>query len=286
MEAGCPCCGGPPAIGVLCAACRETVPPCDGLVPGHVSSRASAATAQAWLIDGFGAPHAIGERAVIGRRPEADLVVLNDSVSRDHAELSRGEHGWTVRDLGSRNGTTIDGRRVQARALIVDGARLRVGEVAFAFVGRAIAMPDRGLRSLDTRHAGRGPFRFTLRGGVVDLCLVGGGDDGDDGGGALLYRSSGAAWSEVSLPPLEFQLLRMLCTRALADHGSPSRARGCVPTKQLAKQLPFQSKYANEENVRQVVRRVRTSLGDIGAGGLLEAQPGRGYYLAWPVDAG
>ena len=276
--------------GVLCGACRELVPVCDGLVPGHVSSRLAARDAAAWVIDGFGTPHALSAgRVVIGRRPEADLVVLNASVSRDHAELHRTDAGWQVRDLGSRNGTVLDGRRVQGRATLLDRSQVRFGEVAFLFVGRPVEMPARGAKSVDTHHAGRGPFRFNIRGAAVDLCVVGSeGEDADAAGGALLWRSNGGgtSWSEVSLAPLEFQMMRLLCARAVEDEGSPSKARGCVPTKQLAKKLPFQSRYANEENVRQVVRRIRATLAEIGADGLLEAQPGRGYYLAWPVVTG
>jgi DNA-binding winged helix-turn-helix (wHTH) protein len=48
--------------------------------------------------------------------------------------------------------------------------------------------------------------------------------------------------------------------------------------------LPFQSKYANEENVRQVVRRLRGVLGEIGVDAVLAVAPGRGYYLSCPVS--
>jgi DNA-binding winged helix-turn-helix (wHTH) protein len=57
-----------------------------------------------------------------------------------------------------------------------------------------------------------------------------------------------------------------------------------VQTKQLARDLPFQSKYANEENVRQVVRRLRSVLGEIGVENVLAVAPGRGYYLSCPVS--
>ncbi|HWU89858.1 MAG TPA: helix-turn-helix domain-containing protein, partial [Kofleriaceae bacterium] len=93
------------------------------------------------------------------------------------------------------------------------------------------------------------------------------------------------AWTERALPPLEFQLLRTLCARATEEAASPSAVRGCVATKQLARDLPFQSKYANEENVRQVVRRLRAALAEVGAEGALAVVPGRGYYLACPVAA-
>jgi len=56
----------------------------------------------------------------------------------------------------------------------------------------------------------------------------------------------------------------MLGDRAISDATGPSKVRGCAPTRSLAKDLPFQSRYANEENVRQVVRRLRGVLGEIG----------------------
>jgi hypothetical protein len=285
MEAGCPWCGAPPVVGVLCAACGDAVPVCPGLVTGHISSRFNARDAAAWLVDAFGAPHALSStRTLVGRKPDADLAVLNDSVSREHAELQRTDAGWIVRDLGSRNGTLVDGRRVQGRSALLDRSKVTFGEIAFLFIGRPVAMPERRAHSVDTRHAGKGASRFTLR-GTIEVCLVGGDrHDGEASGGALLYRAHGhGVWSELSLAPLEFHLLRMLCTRAVEVDGSLARTRGCVPTKQLVKKLPFQSKYANEENVRQVVRRLRMSLAEIGADGLLEAQPRRGYYVTWPV---
>jgi pSer/pThr/pTyr-binding forkhead associated (FHA) protein len=285
MPTGCPRCGDPPHVGVLCRACAAAVPVPDGLIPDHVTSRLPRGDAAGWLVDGFGAAHAVGAtRTLIGRRPQADVVVLSSSVSRDHAELHRVDGGWQIRDLGSRNGTTVDGARIQGRAPVPERATLRIGDVAFLFVGRPAALPDAGERSLETAHAGNGTFRFTLRGPSLDLCLLGAPSVDADTGGALLYRdTAGTAWSELSLPPLEFHLLRALCARAIADGTSPSRSRGCVPTKQLARDLPFQSRYANEENVRQVVRRLRATLVRIGADALVEALPGRGYYVAWPV---
>ena len=78
-------------------------------------------------------------------------------------------------------------------------------------------------------------------------------------------------------------LTRVLCARAYEESTSPSSVRGCVPTKQLVRELPFQSKYANEENVRQVVLRLRGALSEVGVAGLLAVAPGRGYYLACKV---
>ncbi len=279
---GCPRCGAEPEVGVLCRPCATALPACDGLLPDHVSSPATA-EADAWLIDGFGTPHAVTPaRTRVGRRPGSELVILHGSVSRDHAELARGGGGWAVRDLGSRNGTRLDGRRVQGRGAVADLEIVTFGEVALLFVGRPLPLRPRG--ELATTHAASVSFRVVLRGEALELCVLGSTGD-DTAGGALLHRAVGSAtWAELSLPPLEFQLLRALCVRALADADSPARTRGCLPTKQLARDLPFQSRYANEENVRQVVRRLRGTLDEIGAAGLIEAVPGRGYYVTWPVD--
>ena len=108
-------------------------------------------------------------------------------------------------------------------APFADRAVIRFGDVSLVFVGRKVALPDPTSPSVATAHAaGTGPERYTLRGNAIDLCLIGG---GDDAGGALLYRiPSASSWSETSLPPLEFQLLRMLCVRAVAE-ASSQRAR-------------------------------------------------------------
>jgi hypothetical protein len=280
----CPRCANPAEVGVLCAPCTALLGPGEGLMPDHVTSLASV-TAGAWLVDGFGRAHALAAaRNRIGRRPGSEVVVLHASVSRDHAELVRAGATWQVRDLGSRNATRIDGRRVEGRAELDDGAVVRVGEVAFLFVARAAALTGLAVAEPATTHAaGSGGFRVVIRGGGLELCALGSVDDG--AGGALLHRQVGAGeWSELSLPVLEFHLLRALCARALDEADAPQRSRGAVLTKTLARALPFQSRYPSDENVRQVVRRLRTTLEGIGAGGLIETVPGRGYFVAWPVS--
>jgi hypothetical protein len=281
----CPGCGARSEVGLLCRRCAAEVAPCDGLLPDHLTSRTEPAAAAGWLFDGFGGAHALSaDRTVVGRQPDSDLVVLASSISRQHAELVRSGDGWQLRDLGSRNGCHVDGRRIQGRAALGERAVLRLGDVAFLFAGRRLDVPAPSPRSIATDYVSDATtVRFTVRGPALHLCLLATRDG--DGAGALLYRPAAgdAPWAETSLPPLEFQLLRVLCDRAIAEAGSPARVRGCVPTKQLARDLPFQSRYANEENVRQVVRRVRATLHEIGADGLIEALPGRGYYVAWPV---
>jgi hypothetical protein len=71
---------------------------------------------------------------VIGRGDEAGWVILDEDLSRAHAEVRRGWDGVAIRDLGSKNGTRVDGARVGADgAPLGDGARIELGKVALVF---------------------------------------------------------------------------------------------------------------------------------------------------------
>ena len=278
---GCLCCGASPDVGVLCRKCAQEVAPCDGLIAEHIRSRVD--DPDAWLVDGFGVAHPIAERTAVGRTHEGELVVLAHSVSRNHAEIKKSDSGWYVRDTGSRNGTFVDGVRCQGRVQLPPRAVIKVGDVAMWFLAEVAEEPV-SPPSMETGSVGGGLVRFLMQPPKGELCLVG--SNSTTTGGTLLSRPEGTeAWANRELPPLEFQLLRALCSRAITEAESPSAVRGCVATKQLAKDLPFQSKYANEENVRQVVRRLRSALDEVGAEGILAVAPGRGYYLACPVTA-
>ena len=265
----------------MCRGCSQEVVPCDGLISDHIHSKIDSTDAEAWVVDGFGGAHAIAARSRIGRNHENELVVLASSVSREHAELRKTETGWTVADPGSRNGTFVHGVRIQGETALPARVVLRFGDVAMWFLSEIVHEPTR--RPAMTTDGTRGALvRYHLLRGDKELCIVD--CDNDAAAGALLWREVGTeAWSERSLAPLEFQLLRALCIRAHDEAASPSTIRGCVPTKQLVNELPFQSKYANQENVRQVVLRLRGVLAEVGVAGLLAVAPGRGYYLASPV---
>lgn len=80
-------------------------------------------------------------RMVIGRSSQADLLLDHPSVSRRHAELWQDEQGrWLLRDLNSRNGTTVNGATVGDRAL-QRGDRIGIGEVMLRFDPAAASVP-------------------------------------------------------------------------------------------------------------------------------------------------
>ena len=64
----------------------------------------------------------------LGRDAHCRLVVEHDTVSRVHAQLRRTDAGWEVLDLGSLNGTRVNGWRVR-RARLGPGDVLALGEV-------------------------------------------------------------------------------------------------------------------------------------------------------------
>jgi DNA-binding winged helix-turn-helix (wHTH) protein len=74
---------------------------------------------------------------VIGRDPEAHVCIDEPSVSRRHAAISTSADRAMLRDLGSRNGTFVDGRRIDAPTPLVNGAVVSIGPVALLFAARA-----------------------------------------------------------------------------------------------------------------------------------------------------
>ena len=73
-----------------------------------------------------------GERQlVLGRSRDCDCVLAEPSVSRRHAELRRDGGRWLLRDLGSRNGTRVNGVRLLDEAEVCPGDRVSFGDARF-----------------------------------------------------------------------------------------------------------------------------------------------------------
>ncbi len=77
--------------------------------------------------------HALNAQVVrVGSRPGADLVLSDELVSRLHFEISADEIGFRLRDLGSRNGTWVDGYRT-GDIYLRPGSIIRAGDSTITF---------------------------------------------------------------------------------------------------------------------------------------------------------
>lgn len=74
-----------------------------------------------------------GDRIVLGRSRDCDLILPDVLLSRRHAELVRAEHGWLLRDLGSLNGTRLNGARLEKDVLLQDGDVVEVADWSLAY---------------------------------------------------------------------------------------------------------------------------------------------------------
>lgn len=74
----------------------------------------------------------LGEH-VLGRSGEASILIDEAGVSRQHARITIDAHTATLRDLGSKNGTTVNGSAVEGPVRLTDGAIILLGATALTF---------------------------------------------------------------------------------------------------------------------------------------------------------
>jgi transcriptional regulator with AAA-type ATPase domain len=100
-----------------------------------VIGRASALE-RTWHLRSTGADNAIDLRFgngvhTLGSAPDSDLRVGDPTVSRSHARLTCTDDGVTLEDLGSTNGTSVDGTPVDGPMFVRDRARVKIGRLVF-----------------------------------------------------------------------------------------------------------------------------------------------------------
>ena len=71
----------------------------------------------------------------IGRAPANDICIRDKSLSRAHVRLERQVDGYRLRDLGSANGTKLNGKRITGPALAHDGDQIVLGNVTITLEG-------------------------------------------------------------------------------------------------------------------------------------------------------
>lgn len=142
---------------------------------------------------------AIGTRHLsVGRAPDNDIVIPDGDISRHHALVWSTEAGVFLRDLGSVNGTFVDGERVHETVAIPYGAHLRLGSLVelevrppLDPVGESV---PRARAIEDLVRGTRWPLhtdRFTVgNSALADLRV----DCPDDQAAVLLVYANGEVW--------------------------------------------------------------------------------------------
>jgi hypothetical protein len=305
----CPVCGERPAeVGVLCEECRDELSSPIQITPEQIQLYGARPT-NAALIDPWGRVHRLETRTLVGRQVEGlGLAVLEPSVSRHHAHLTLDGMVWTLRDLGSANGTWHDDKLVEAPVVVTTGHRVRFGHIAFYLIEDVSILP-----AVKTTR----PVAMTIRPTSIPVgappplapppaapapaparALLGGEnhdfDEGQDevtnvglpsmsfklheptGGGGGLVEVNGR---QVQLTTTQFELMALMINRMRSEVHQPELVRGFVRSSELIADLSWDTREPSENHVKQLVRRVRRALMKSEIGDLIESRHRFGYRL-------
>jgi hypothetical protein len=93
-----------------------------------------------------------GQRIVVGRSSDLDMVLVEEMVSRRHAQIQMKDGVISIEDLGSTNGTFVNGEKIQ-RATLREGDRVLIGTSILKLVAASGGPPSR--RDMDRMAAKR-----------------------------------------------------------------------------------------------------------------------------------
>lgn len=89
---------------------------------------------QSWILD--------QDTIIIGRGADCDIVIPERQISRHHAQVERRNRGYLLIDLGSKNGTYVNGQEVNQPYLLQDGDEVQIALcVKLSFVGAEATVP-------------------------------------------------------------------------------------------------------------------------------------------------
>ncbi|GEM_PF-3972923 len=168
-------------------------------------------------------------RLSLGTQDDNSLVLTGEGISRNHTEIVVKDGKWVVRDLASRNGTYVNGKKVDEHVL-ADGDSIQIGSVGLTFASAAsspaiaaaapvgskaaAAAPSPPKAAADPAAAAKKKKMLLIGGAAVGLFAVigilasmkdpdagGGGNGGEPNGGtsteAQFTEEATAAWLEV-----------------------------------------------------------------------------------------
>ena len=111
-----------------------------------------------------------GEPVVVGRHPECTVHAADDRLSRRHCHVERYGEGFRVVDLGSRNGTKVNGVRVSERVLR-NGDRIEIGSLSIEYIDPEEGAPTRKRQTPDFAAAASNAKRQVYDNATLDVDL-------------------------------------------------------------------------------------------------------------------
>ncbi|HET7502239.1 MAG TPA: FHA domain-containing protein [Kofleriaceae bacterium] len=280
----------PAEVGVLCEECRDELSSPIKIMPEQIQLHSSRPTMAA-LIDIWGRPHRLDPRTLIGRQVDGQgLAILEPSVSRHHAHLTFDNDEWTVRDLGSANGTFQDDKLIGNPVAVHEGDRIRFGHIAFYFVEDVARLPpprlgrtmtatirptDQSQNVVNVKTFPIEPLEEEDR-TDVGLPVMSFKMHEPTGGGGGLIEVDG---KQVQLTTTQFELMALMIRRMAGELHQPELVRGFVRSSELIADLSWDTREPSENHVKQLVRRVRRALIKSEIGDLIESRHRFGYRL-------
>lgn len=206
--------------------------------------------------------------AIIGRGLQASVRIEDDSVSRQHARVIVGPAGVTLRDLGSENGTYVEGKKLKGPTVLRDGDRITVGNVCL----RLDALdPFERLVELRLRESSiRDPLTGLYNRGVFDERLA---------AEVAFARRHGSALGVIMLDVDHFKRVNDTHGHAAGDlvlRGVAERLQDSVRTEDVTaryggEELSVIVRGADREGMQQLAERIRAAVeaGHVATGGQL-----------------
>ncbi|MGH9593032.1 MAG: FHA domain-containing protein, partial [Bryobacteraceae bacterium] len=119
-----------------------------------------------------------GDRMALGRSSANELCFADDAgLSRQHLVFERNGGGWQVRDLGSKNGTLLNGQRIAEPQPLKPGDRIGAGHLTIECAGAPASLPDHTVIFVEPQEisSGSGTVVTSLSGALGDSASGGSG---------------------------------------------------------------------------------------------------------------
>jgi len=97
----------------------------------------------------------LGPTSTVGRDPQNTIRLLDEKTSRHHAVFRFTEGAWTLQDLGSANGTWVEGHRIEKPVRLAGGEAMRLGDTCFRFEWSGEVPPEPACVELPDRSSVR-----------------------------------------------------------------------------------------------------------------------------------